>query len=56
MSKYGFYLSWKGALGISAAKHRFVQQTGIQTTQSRLERKVGRWITSLLVSLFRGKR
>jgi len=56
MSKYGFSLSCKGALGISAAKHRFVQQTWIPTTQSGLERKAGRWIISLLLSLFRGKR
>jgi hypothetical protein len=56
MSKYGFSSSWKRAFGISAAKQSFAQQTGIQTTQSGLERKVGRWIISSLLSLFRGKR
>jgi hypothetical protein len=56
MSKYGFSFSWKRALGISAAKQRFARQTGIPTTQSGLERKVGRGIISLLLSLFIGKK
>jgi len=43
-------------LGISAAKQRFARQTGIPTTQSGLERKVGRSIVSLILSLFTGKR
>ena len=46
MSKYGFSSSWKRAFGISAAKQSFAQQTGIQTTQSGLERK---WVGGLLV-------
>jgi len=41
MSKYRFSFSWKRASGISAAKQRFARQTGIQTTQFGLERKVG---------------
>ncbi len=56
MSKYGFSFSWKRALGISAAKQRFARQTGIPTTQSGLERKVGRSIVSLILSLFTGKK
>ena len=56
MSKYGFSFSWKRALGISAAKQRFARQTGIPTTQSGLERKVGMGIISLLLSLFTGKK
>lgn len=56
MSKYGFSFSWKRALGISAAKQRFARQTVIPTTQSGLERKVGRGIISLLLSLFTGKK
>jgi len=56
MSKYGFSFSWKRALGISAAKQRFARQIGIPTTQSGLERKVGRGIISLLLSLFTGKK
>ena len=56
MSKYGFSFSWKRAIGISAAKQRFARQTGIPTTQSGLERKVGRSIVSLILSLFTGKK
>ena len=56
MSKYGFSFSWKRALGISAAKQRFARQTGIPTTQSGIEIKVGRGIISLLLSLFTGKK
>ena len=56
MSKYGFSFSWKRALGVSAAKQRFARQTGIPTTQSGLERKVGRSIVSLILSLFTGKK
>jgi hypothetical protein len=56
MSKYGFSFSWKRALGISAAKQRFARQTGMPTTQSGLERKVGRSIVSLILSLFTGKK
>jgi hypothetical protein len=56
MSKFGFSFSWKRALGISAAKQRFARQTGIPTTQSGIERKVGRSIISLLLSLFTSKK
>jgi hypothetical protein len=56
MSKYGFSFSWKRALGISAAKQRFARQTGMPTTQSGQERKVGRSIVSLILSLFTGKK
>ena len=56
MSKYGFTFSLKRALGISAAKQRFARQTGIPTTQSGLERKVGRSILNLIFSLIKNKR
>ena len=56
MSKYGFSFSWKRALGISAAKQRFARQTGIPTINSGLEKKVGRSLISLLLSLFTGKK
>jgi hypothetical protein len=52
MSKYGFSFSWKRAVGISAAKQRFARQTGIPTTKSGLERKVGRSVLGILLSLF----
>ena len=53
MSKYGFSFSWKRALGISSAKQRFARQTGIPTTHSGLERKVGKSIINLLFSIFK---
>ena len=53
MSKYGFSFSWKRALGVSAAKQRFARQTGIPTTKSGLERKVGKSLLSLFLSLFK---
>ncbi len=56
MSKYGFSFSWKRALGISSVKQRFARQTGVPTTQSGLERKVGRSIIKLIISLFTGKK
>ena len=56
MSKFGFSFSWKRALGISAAKQRIARQTGIPTTQSGLEKKLGRGIISLLFSLFTSKK
>ena len=56
MSKYGFSFSWKRALGISAAKQRFARRTGIPTTKSGLERKIGRSIFGLLLSLFISKK
>jgi hypothetical protein len=56
MSKFGFSFSWKRALGISTAKQRFAQQTGIPTTKSGLERKVGRGIISLLLNLLTNKK
>lgn len=56
MSKYGFSFSWKRALGISAAKQRFARKTGIPTTQSGFEKKVGRSIIAFMLSMFSGKR
>jgi len=53
MSKYGFSFSWKRALGITGAKQKFARQTGIPTTQSGIERKVGRSVINLLLSLFK---
>jgi hypothetical protein len=56
MSKFGFSFSWKRALGISSAKQRFARQTGIPTTQSGFEKKVGRSIIAFILSMFAGKR
>ena len=48
-NKSGFSFSWKRALGISAARQKFARQTGIPTTKSGLEKKIG---SSLLKILF----
>lgn len=37
----GLSFSWKRALGITQAKRAFTQSTGIPTTKSGLERKIG---------------
>lgn len=55
MSKYGFSFSWKRALGVTSAKQRFARQTGIPTTKSGIERKVGNSLIGLLISLFSKK-
>jgi hypothetical protein len=54
MKKFGFSFSWKKAIGISAAKQRFARQTGIPTSKSGVERKVGKSVINLLLSLFKG--
>jgi len=48
-NKYGFSFSWKRALGVTAAKQKLARQTGIPTTKSGIERKIG---NSLLKMLF----
>ena len=47
-NKFGFSFSWKRALGISSAKQKFARQTGIPTTKSGLERKLGSIILKFL--------
>ena len=46
MNKGGF--SSKTLLGITNAKRQFARQTGIPTTKSGVERKVGRMVLDLL--------
>lgn len=53
MSKYGFSFSWKRALGVTSAKQKFARQTGIPTTKSGMERKLGRSILDLLLGIFK---
>jgi hypothetical protein len=48
MGKFGFSFSWKRALGITAAKQKFARQTGIPTSKSGIERKLGAFIINLL--------
>lgn len=44
----GVSFSWKRALGITQAKQRFARKTGIPTTKSGLERKVGKAVLDML--------
>ena len=45
----GLSFSWKRALGITQAKQNFAKETGIPTSKTGIERKIGRMI---LKSLF----
>jgi hypothetical protein len=56
MGKYGFSFSWKRALGVSSAKQKFARSTGIPTTKSGMERKVGRSLINLLFGIFSSKK
>ena len=56
MSKYGFSFSWKRALGLTSAKQKFARETGIPTTKSGMQRKLGGAVLGLLFGLFGGKK
>ena len=56
MGKYGFSFSWKRAFGITAVKQKIAHETGIPTTISGVERKIGRSIINLILdALFKKK-
>lgn len=40
----GLSFSWKRALGVTAAKRKFAKWTGIPTTKSGRQRKLGKWL------------
>ncbi len=44
----GVSFSWKRALGITQAKQKFARKTGIPTTKSGLERKVGKAVLDMI--------
>ena len=46
MNKGGF--SWKRFVGITALKQQFARKTGIPTSKTGLEAKIGRFVLSLL--------
>ena len=48
MGKYGFSFSWKRLLGITSAKQSFARKTGMPTSKTGLERKIGRMILQLI--------
>lgn len=54
--KFGFSFSWKRALGISGARQSVARKTGIPTTKSGIERKIGGFILNGILSLFKGKK
>lgn len=54
--KFGFSFSWKRALGISGARQSIARKTGIPTTKSGIERKIGGFIINGILSLFKGKK
>ena len=45
----GLSFSWKRALGLSQARQRIARRTGIPTTKSGIERKIG---SAILKTLF----
>lgn len=49
----GLSFSWKRALGISQAKQRIARTTGIPTTKSGMERKLGNSVIKAITSLFK---
>ena len=48
----GLSFSWKRALGITQAKREFTKSTGIPTTKSGIERKIG----SVIINALLGKK
>ncbi len=48
MSKYGLSFSWRRALGITAAKQKFAKSTGIPTSKTGIERKIGATLLNLI--------
>lgn len=44
----GFSFSWKRALGVSKLKQDFAKATGIPTTRSGLERKIGNAVINII--------
>jgi hypothetical protein len=44
----GFSFSWKRFIGITQAKQRFARQTGVPTSKSGIERKIGATIIKLI--------
>ena len=45
---YGFSFSWKRAFGITGAKQSFAKKTGVPTSKTGLERKIGKLILDML--------
>jgi hypothetical protein len=50
---FGFNWSWKRAFGIAAFRQRLARKTGVPTTRSGLNQKVGRSIINGIMSIFK---
>ena len=48
----GLSFSWKRAVGVSGVRQRVARKTGIPTTKSGLERRIGSLILKAILSLF----
>jgi hypothetical protein len=48
MGKFGFSFSLKRLLGITSAKQSFARKTGVPTSKSGIERKIGSFILQLI--------
>ncbi len=46
---FGFSFSWKRLLGITSAKQRFARKTGMPTSKTGLERKIGAMLLKLII-------
>jgi hypothetical protein len=52
MGKFGFSFSWRRLLGITSAKQKLARETGIPTSKSGIERKIG----ALIIKVLTGRR
>ena len=49
----GVSFSWRRAIGITRLKRQFTKATGIPTTKSGIERKIGAAVASTVIKLFK---
>ena len=49
----GVSFSWRRAIGITRLKRHFTKVTGIPTTKSGIERKIGAAVASTVIKLFK---
>ncbi len=48
MGKFGFSFSWKRLLGITSAKQIFARKTGVPSSKTGIERKLGATILKMI--------
>ena len=49
----GVSFSWRRAIGITRLKRQFTKATGIPTTKSGIERKIGAVVAGTVIKLFK---